>query len=69
MPPEFRRNVPNLNINVFVYAKSPEDRFVIIDMKKYRAGQETADGLEIKEIKSNSLVISYQNKTFQIKRP
>ena len=69
MAPDFRRNVPNLNINVFVYAKNPEERFVIIDMKKYRSGQETADGLKIKEIKSDSLVLNYQNKTFQIKRP
>ncbi len=69
MAPSFRRNVPKLNINVFVYAKNPDDRFVIIDMKKYRTGQETAEGIEIKEIKSNSLVLLYNNRTFQIDRP
>ena len=69
MPPAFRRNVPDLNINVFVYAKNPDERFVIIDMKKYRTGQETTNGLEIKEINSNSLTLRYQNRTFKIKRP
>lgn len=69
MAPAFRRNVPNLNINIFVYAENPDDRFVIIDMKKYRIGQETTDGLKIKQIKSNSLVLRYNNRTFQIERP
>jgi general secretion pathway protein B len=69
MAPSFRRNVPKLNINVFVYAENPNDRFVIIDMKKYRTGQETSEGMEIKEIKSNSLVLNYNNRTFQIERP
>ena len=68
MAPAFRRNIPNLNINVFVYAENPDDRFVIIDMKKYRTGQET-EGLKIKEIKSNSLVLRYNNRIFQIERP
>ena len=69
MPSTFRRNIPNININVFVYAKNPDDRFVIIDMKKYSAGQKIADELEVAEIKSDSLVLRHNNITFQIKRP
>lgn len=69
MAPEFRRSVPNLNINVFVYAKEPENRFVIIDMKKYRTGEETESGVKIKEIKKESMVLQYNNRTFQINRP
>jgi general secretion pathway protein B len=69
MPSTFRRNIPNVNINVFVYAKNPDDRFVIINMKKYRTGQKIADELEVAEIKSDSLVLRHNNITFQIKRP
>ncbi len=69
MPSTFRRNIPNVNINVFVYAKDPDERFVIIDMKKYRTGQIIADELEVVEIKSDSLVLRHNNITFQIKRP
>jgi general secretion pathway protein B len=69
MPSTFRRNIPNVNINVFVYAKDPDERFVIINMKKYRTGQKIADELEVAEIKSDSLVLRHNNITFQIKRP
>jgi len=69
MSPEFRRRVPNLNVNVFVYAEEPENCFVIIDMKKYRVGEETETGVKIKEIKKESLILDYNNRRFQIKRP
>ncbi len=69
MPPEFRRRVPNLNINVFVYAEEPENRFVIIDMKKYRTGEETDTGLKIKEINKENLILIFNNRRFQVKRP
>lgn len=64
----FRRKVPNLNINVYVYAEKKQDRFIMIEMKKYSAGQQIMSGLYLKEIRMNSLVVEYQNKTFQIKR-
>ncbi len=69
MPPEFRRRVPSLNINVFVYADEPDNRFVIIEMKKYRTGEETETGITIKDIKKDSLVLVFKNRIFQIKRP
>jgi general secretion pathway protein B len=68
LPFEFRRNVPNLNINVFVYAEDPAERFILVDMKKYTSGQQITGGMTLKEILSDSLVVSYKNKTFRIKR-
>lgn len=69
MPSEFRHDVPRLNINVFVYAKAPLERFVMIDMVKYKTGEMIKDGLELKEIRHDSLVLQYRNQTFQIERP
>lgn len=69
MPVEFRQSVPKLNINVFVYSQNPEDRFVMIDMVKYKPGQQIKDTLLLKEILPVSLVIVYQNEEFQIERP
>ena len=69
LPAEFRRNVPPLAINVFVYAKEPAERFVMIDMVKYKSGQLIKDALELKEIRPDSLVVRYNGQTFQIKRP
>ena len=69
LPFEFRQTVPKFNINVFVYSEQPEERFVMIDMVKYKPGQQIKDAMALKEIRPNSLVVVYQNRAFQIGRP
>ncbi len=69
LPYEFRQSVPKMAINVFVYSSEPSERFVMINMAKYKAGQQTKDAVEIKDIRPQSLVVSYQNQLFQIERP
>jgi general secretion pathway protein B len=69
LPYEVRNNLPNLNINVFSYADQPEDRFVIIDMVKYRTGQLIKGSVKLKEILPNSIVLQYGSSTFRIERP
>ncbi|MFI3155582.1 MAG: general secretion pathway protein GspB [Methylococcaceae bacterium] len=69
LPFNFRRTVPTFTINVFVYSQSPEERFVMIDMVKYKTGQQIKDAMILKEIRPDSLVVVYQNQEFQIKRP
>lgn len=65
---EFRRRVPEIDINVFVYSEIKEQRFIMINMKKYLSGQQIAEGMKLKEIRMNSLVVEYKNRVFQIKR-
>ena len=69
LPFEFRQTVPKFTINVFVYSEHPEERFVIIDMVKYKPGQQIKDAMVLKEIRPDSLVVVYQNRAFQIERP
>ncbi|WP_036247903.1 general secretion pathway protein GspB [Methylobacter sp. BBA5.1] len=69
LPAEFRRELPSLPINVFVYSPKPAERFVMIDMVKYTPGQRIKDLLELKEIRSDSLIVSYNDRLFKIKRP
>jgi len=66
---EFRQTVPKLTINVFVYSQQPEERFVMIDMVKYKQGQQIKDAMLLKEIRPDGLVIDYKNQIFKIKRP
>ncbi len=65
----FQRTVPDLNINVYVYAEQKAQRFIMIDMQKYRAGQEISLGLTLKEIRIDSLLVEYRGRIFLIKRP
>jgi general secretion pathway protein B len=69
LPFEFRQNLPKFTINVFVYSKVPEDRFVMIDMVKYKPGQQIKNAMLLKEILPDSFTVDYQNRTFRIKRP
>jgi general secretion pathway protein B len=69
LPLEFRRRVPHLNINVFVYADDPKDRFVIIDMIKYTPNAQIAEDMELVQILNDSLVVDFRGKTFRIMRP
>jgi general secretion pathway protein B len=69
LPAEFRNTVPELKINVFVYAKQPAERFVMIDMVKYTVGQRIKDSVALKEIRADSLVVEYNDRLFRIERP
>lgn len=69
LPFGFRQSVPKFTINVFVYSQHPEERIVMIDMVKYKPGQQIKDAMVLKEILPDSLVVDYQNRTFKIARP
>jgi general secretion pathway protein B len=69
LPFEFRQSVPKFTVNVFVYSEAPEERFVMIDMVKYKTGQQIKDTMLLKEILPDSFVVDYQNRVFRIKRP
>ncbi|HEY8160066.1 MAG TPA: general secretion pathway protein GspB [Methylobacter sp.] len=69
LPAGFRQKVPKFTINVFVYSQSPEERFVMVDMVKYKPGQQIKDAMLLKEILPDGFVVEYQNQAFKIKRP
>ncbi|MBL6986806.1 MAG: general secretion pathway protein GspB [Methylobacter sp.] len=69
LPFDFRQTIPKFTINVFVYSQQAEERWVMIDMIKYKPGQHIKNALLLKEIRPDSLVVVYQNRTFQVKRP
>jgi general secretion pathway protein B len=69
LPADFRHSVPELKINVFVYSNQASEHFVMIDMVKYRVGDLIKESVLLKEIRSDSLVVEYNHRTFRIKRP
>lgn len=68
LPSSFRRTVPDLKINVFVYSENPDERFIMTDMQKYQVGQQLESGIMIKEIREDSLVVEYKNLIFKLRR-
>jgi len=65
---QFRRTVPSFAINVYVYSENEQDRFIMIDMKKYQPGQRMDNGIVLKDIQMDGLVVEYNDRIFRIKR-
>ncbi len=68
LPASFRRNVPQLEINVYVYSDSEENRFIMVSMRKHRIGQEIASGMLLRDIQPDGIVVEYRGKRFKIRR-
>lgn len=69
LPSSFRERIPPFRINIHAYSSSPADRFVIIDMKKYRVGDKIPGGAELVDIRAESMVLRLDTVKFRISRP
>ncbi len=71
--PQFSSATPpkkaKLSINVFNYAQQPEERFVIINMIKYKVGQQIDGETTLKEIHSDHIVLQQGSTAFKMNRP
>lgn len=62
------QTLPELHLDVHVYATSPADRFVYINMRKYREGAGLGDGLTIERIRRDGVVMNFQGLRFLLPR-
>lgn len=68
LPYRFQSIVPKLVINAQAYAMTVEDRFVIINMKKYGEGEQTVEGVVVEAIREQDIVLNYQGQQFRMQR-
>ena len=60
LPPAVRLRLPELQVNVHVYAEEPDRRFVLINMRKYREGDRIGrDGPLVDRITPAAVIIDY----------
>ncbi|MEE9346329.1 MAG: general secretion pathway protein GspB [Methylococcales bacterium] len=69
MPTDFRSQIPQLDINVYVYSAQANSSFVIINMRKYRVGDQVGDNLKLTNIGKDGITLSKNGKKFIIARP
>lgn len=62
------QTLPELHLDVHVYATSAAERFVYINMRKYREGSVIADGLTIERIRRDGVVMNFQGLRFLLPR-
>ncbi len=60
--------LPELHLDVHVYATKPAERFVYINMRKYREGATLAEGPVLERIRRDGVVLNYNGLRFVLPR-
>ncbi len=60
--------LPDLHLDIHVYAENPAERFVFVNMSKYREKATLAEGPTITEISADGVVLEYQGTDFLLPR-
>ncbi len=57
-------HIPPLRLDLHVYAGRPEERFVMINMKKLREGDTLPEGVRVESIIPEGVILSYSGSRF-----
>ncbi|HVN99948.1 MAG TPA: general secretion pathway protein GspB [Steroidobacteraceae bacterium] len=60
--------VPELRLDLHVYAPDPADRYAFINMHKVREGDVTPEGAEVRQITRDGVVLEYRGSEFLLGR-
>ncbi len=60
--------LPELHIDIHVYAEDPAERFVFINMKKHRENSQLDEGPVVAEITTDGVILEHQGSTFLLPR-
>jgi general secretion pathway protein B len=63
-----RQGLPELHLDIHVYATRPGDRFVFINMRKYREGAALQEGPTVAQITRGGVVLQYHGLRFLLPR-
>jgi general secretion pathway protein B len=61
-------NLPQLRLDLHVYAAKPQDRFALINMRRMHEGDATAEGVRVVNITPEGVVMSHNGQTFLLPR-
>jgi general secretion pathway protein B len=65
---ELGGTLPELRLDLHVYAPNPAERYAFINMHKVREGDTTAEGVQVKEITREGVVLDYRGTEFLLGR-
>lgn len=61
-------NLPDLHLDIHVFSEKPADRFVFVNMSKYREGAQLAEGPVVAEITPDGVVLGHRGHYFILPR-
>jgi len=65
---ELGGKLPELRLDLHVYAAKSADRYAFINMRRVREGDVTSEGVQVKEITPDGVVLEYQGTEFLLGR-
>ena len=68
LPQEFRNRLDLPRLDLHVYSDEPRDRFILVNLKKYREGERLESGLVLEEVLPDGMVMSYQGERFLVEK-
>ena len=60
--------LPDMHLDIHVYSGQPNDRFVFVNMTKYKEGATLTEGPRITEITPDGVVLDYFGTRFLLPR-
>jgi general secretion pathway protein B len=69
MSPDFQRSLPQLVVNIHIYAQRESDRILYINNHQYHAGDRVRDDVRVEEIVEDGAVMSSRGQRFKLPRP
>lgn len=60
--------LPDMHLDIHVYSGQPADRFVFVNMSKYKENSTLAEGPLVSEITPDGVVLNYQGTSFLLPR-
>ena len=61
-----RGSVPELHLDLHVYAAQPQQRFIFVNSRKYREGETLAEGPLVEQITADGAVLSFRGSRFKL---
>ena len=65
MPQQLQQSLPPIRVDVHVHASKAENRFVMINLRRYREGDEVAPGLILERITKEGMVLKFRGEQFR----
>jgi general secretion pathway protein B len=60
--------LPELRLDLHVFAAKPQDRFILLNMHRLREGDSLPEGVRVDQITSGGAVLSFRNSKFVLER-
>lgn len=65
MPQQLQQSLPPIRVDVHVHASKVENRFVMINLRRYHEGDEIAPGLILEQIIKEGMVLKFRGERFR----